>query len=101
MSTSDIVEFTTHPRKNDPVMRVLDDFQNKWSLHILWAIHRGCSRFNDLLRILVVSPTLLRDRLRELELLGYVERRKRDYGLTERGLAVARILAHLEAAERR
>ncbi|MCX7799431.1 MAG: helix-turn-helix transcriptional regulator [Fimbriimonadales bacterium] len=98
MSASEAVELSTHPRKNDPVMRVLDDFQNKWSLHILWAVHRGATRFNDLLRILVVSPTLLRDRLRELELLGYVERRERDYRLTERGLSVARVLSHLESA---
>ncbi|MEJ5169494.1 MAG: helix-turn-helix domain-containing protein [Fimbriimonadales bacterium] len=97
MSTGETIEFNTHPGRNDPVIRVLDDFQAKWSLHILWAIHRGVCRFNDLLRILVISPTLLRDRLRDLEQGGYVLRHGRSYGLTRKGIAVARVLAHLEA----
>jgi len=98
MSTGETLEFNTHPGRQDPVIRVLDDFQAKWSLHILWAIHRGVCRFNDLLRVLVISPTLLRDRLRDLEMAGYVEHQGRTYGLTRKGVTVARALAHLEAA---
>jgi DNA-binding HxlR family transcriptional regulator len=41
----------------------------------------------------------LRDRLRELEILGYVVRRGREYLLAEKGSVLAEVLSQLEASQ--
>lgn len=71
----------------------LDVLCERWSLLIVREVLQGVRRFGQLQRALGVSRNVLTDRLRKLEALGVLERRRyRDdldwyeYCLTERGL---------------
>lgn len=71
----------------------LDVLCERWSLLIVREVLRGVHRFGQLQRALGVSRNVLTDRLRKLEALGVLERRRyrddlgwSEYRLTERGL---------------
>jgi len=71
----------------------LDVLCERWSLLIVREVLQGVHRFGQLQRALGVSRNVLTDRLRKLEALGVLERRRYrddvpwyDYCLTDRGL---------------
>lgn len=77
----------------------------KHALAVIYAIFtENPSRFSDLRRRTGVNPRTLTDRLRELEEAGIISRRayneippRVEYGLTEKGKALARIFESLES----
>ncbi|MDA0350893.1 MAG: helix-turn-helix domain-containing protein [Chloroflexi bacterium] len=83
-----------------PIARSLDLIGDRWTILVLRDLHRGRTRFADLLRSLDgVSPNLLSARLKTLEREGLVERRlycqhppRAEYVLTERGEAFGPVL---------
>lgn len=76
-----------------PVAMAAELLCNRWTVVLLRELIAGSTRFNDLRRgVPKMSPTLLSQRLKELELAGVLERRAVagerglfDYHLTEAG----------------
>jgi len=83
-----------------PIARSLDLLGDRWTILVLRDLHRGRTRFADLLRSLEgISPNLLSARLKSLEHEGLVERRlycqhppRAEYVLTECGSEFAPVL---------
>lgn len=77
-----------------PVAMAAEVLCTRWTVVLLRELVAGSTRFNDLRRgVPKMSPTLLSQRLKELELAGIVERREVksekgvfEYRLTESGL---------------
>ena len=70
-----------------PMALATEIIGERWTLLILRELMLGSSRFNDIHRgVPRISPTLLTQRLRALEVAGIVERRDAGgYGVTEAG----------------
>ena len=70
-----------------PMALATEVIGERWTLLILRELMLGSSRFNDIHRgVPRISPTLLTQRLRALEVAGIVERRDAGgYGVTEAG----------------
>jgi DNA-binding HxlR family transcriptional regulator len=89
----------------DKFQTAMDLLGKRWTGLIIQSIHSRPLRFSRLKEVLeVVGDKMLTERLKELEEAGIVERRVLDrpvlrveYGLTEKGRALTRVLA---AAER-
>ncbi len=83
-----------------PIARSLDLVGDRWTILVLRDLHRGCTRFADLLRSLDgISPNLLSARLKTLEREGLVERRlysehppRAEYVLSDGGRAFGPVL---------
>jgi DNA-binding HxlR family transcriptional regulator len=74
----------------------------KWNGFIIHALLDGPMRFNELLTRVPLTPKLLSDRFRELELEGIVKRNvfvevpvRIEYELTEKGYALRDIFTHI------
>lgn len=86
-----------------PLMAALDLLGRRWALRVLWELRDGRLGFRDIqARCDRMSSSVLRDRLRELETAGLVERGDDEgYVLTKVGRSLGRAIAPLEAwAER-
>ena len=76
-----------------PLSMAAEVLCTRWTMVLMRELVAGSTRFNDLRRgVPKMSPTLLSQRLKELELAGIVERREVrgdkgifDYRLTEAG----------------
>jgi DNA-binding HxlR family transcriptional regulator len=83
-----------------PVEQVLNAVGAKWTPMVVLLLAGGTRRFGELRRALPgLSPRVLTDRLRTLELLGFLTRTvhaevppRVDYVLTARGVQLARML---------
>jgi len=81
-----------------PIMAVLDLLGQRWSLRILWELHQnGTGSFRALQKFCGdISPTVLNTRLSDLRMAGIIEHRDREgYAITEKGLALGRIIEQL------
>jgi DNA-binding HxlR family transcriptional regulator len=85
-----------------PSRAVIEMIADKWSILILWALHRdGTLRYGQLQRTVGgISQKMLTQTLRELERNGLVERTvievvppQVEYSLTELGLSLRRVLS--------
>jgi DNA-binding HxlR family transcriptional regulator len=103
----------SEPEAESPVcqhfQRAAELIAKRWTPQIVRSLLAGSSRFSDLrASIPQISDRLLSDRLKELEAGGIVTRKvtpsmpvRIDYGLTERGLDLYRVMDELGAwAER-
>lgn len=64
-----------------PVAKAAELFCERWTPLILRDLHGGSTRFSELQRgVPLMSPTLLSQRLKQLEAEGVIERRKPDKG---------------------
>ncbi len=85
------------------VRRAADLLERRWVLQVVVAAHAGAVRFNEFGEAVVgISPRMLAARLRDLEHAGMIERNVIpdsppgvEYRLTERGRALAPIVAAL------
>ncbi len=82
-----------------PVARAAEILGKRWTLLILRDLHGGCRHFNELRKgVPLISPSLLSQRLKELEAAGVVERRcgeggrSPEYHLTAAGCETAAIV---------
>lgn len=78
-----------------PVMATLDLLNQRWNLRIVRTLLAGKRRFNEISRENGINPRTLRDRLRDLEEEGIIDRfvvstmpPNVEYSLTEKGLAL-------------
>ena len=85
-----------------PANAALSLLSERWTLHIVRALLDGRKRFNEIARILGVSPATLRERLRALEEQDVVVRTvisamppNVEYALTPKGLALNGIFEQL------
>ncbi|MDM7324284.1 MAG: helix-turn-helix domain-containing protein [Thermus sp.] len=83
--------------------KVLKVLARRGAPEVLFALSRGTSRFSDLETFLGLSPRTLAERLRELHLLGFVQRQaypevppRVEYVLTPRGKRVLEFLGVLD-----
>jgi DNA-binding HxlR family transcriptional regulator len=80
------------------ITRLLDALGRRWSLRILWELHRADSTLT--FRALQgacggVSPTVLNERIRDLRALGIVAAGADGYALSRAGRTLAQSLSHL------
>lgn len=76
-----------------PVAQAAEIVAERWTPLILRELLCGSRRFNDLRRgVPLMSPSLLSQRLKELEDAGVVERRGADYELTPAGQALRPVI---------
>ena len=69
-----------------PIMVLLDQLGQKWTLRILWELRAGRLTFRELhSRCENVSPTLLNKRLKELRELKLISHEAGGYGYTRLG----------------
>lgn len=91
-------------RSGRPVMKLLDVLGRRWSLRVLWELHRagGPLTFRALQAAAgELSPSVLNARLPELRELGIIEAGADGYRLTPAGIELGAILLGLTAwAER-
>jgi DNA-binding HxlR family transcriptional regulator len=80
-----------------PVMVLLDVLGRRWALRILWELRATEHTFRGLQDACGgVSPTVLNERLRELQELGLVERGETGYGLSKDGHELEELLIPLD-----
>lgn len=79
-------------------------FGDAWTLLIVGALSGATRRFNDLQRILGISPTTLTDRLKKLESYGLIVQEKQTvdqlsviYRLTEKGKNMLPVLNAIDS----
>lgn len=78
-------------------MVVFDLLGKKWSLRILWELHKERLNFRDLQsRCDQLSPTVLNKRLKELREIELVEHHSHGYGLTKSGQELSEHLIQLD-----
>ncbi len=69
-----------------PIMALLDQLGQRWTLRILWELRDGPMTFRELQsRCENVSPTLLNKRLKELREMNLVAHSEGGYDFTELG----------------
>lgn len=79
-----------------PIMALFDLFGRRWALRVVWELLEGEATFRDLAhRCDDVSSSVLRDRLRDLNAAGIVERGDRGYRLTADGRELIELLRPL------
>ena len=83
-----------------PVNAALTLLNGRWTPHIVHELLGGQSHFNEMARAIGVNPRTLRERLKELEDEGIVNRHvvtmmppKVEYSLTEKGRALGDVFA--------
>ncbi|MEM8499711.1 MAG: helix-turn-helix domain-containing protein [Pseudomonadota bacterium] len=81
-----------------PVMVLLDALGKRWTLRLLWELHRnGAGTFRELrARCEDVSPTSLNNRLKELRELNLIELNERGFVLTAQGRSLSLLLKPLD-----
>jgi DNA-binding HxlR family transcriptional regulator len=82
-----------------PITRACEILEPRWTIPILVGLWAGATKFNDLRReVGNISPALLSKRLKELEMMGFVERLSDpatgsvDYLRTEAAIALEPVL---------
>lgn len=92
--------------KNCPATKILQSISKKWALLVLRELHEhGTKRFNDLIHgMAAISPRTLSKRLKELEKLGLISKKRFnetpprvDYTLTRKGKELIQCFKHLNA----
>lgn len=79
-----------------PVMALLDLLGRRWSLRVLWELHRNPLTFRDLQAACgQISPTILNTRLRELRAAAIVAQDDAGYALTGEGVELVKELTGL------
>jgi DNA-binding HxlR family transcriptional regulator len=69
-----------------PIMALLDLLGRRWSLRVIWELHRAPLGFRELQAACGgISPTILNTRLRELRSAGVVTLADTGYALTPEG----------------
>lgn len=72
-----------------PIMALLDLLGRRWSLRVLWELHRAPATFRELqVRCEGVSPSVLNTRLGELREARLLESGEGGYQLSTLGLAL-------------
>lgn len=82
---------------------IVDVLNQRWTLMVITQLFAGPKRFNSLAKSTKINPNTLRERLRELEIAGFVRREVQstmpprvEYRLSERGQDIGVILNQLE-----
>jgi|CXWL01.1.fsa_nt_gi DNA-binding HxlR family transcriptional regulator len=77
---------------------VFEMLNQRWTLMVLRELSRGRQRFNELSKRAHINPNTLRDRLREMESLGIINREvissippNVEYFLTDKGTELCRV----------
>ena len=92
--------------KTCPITKILNCISKKWTLLILRELHNnGTKRFNSLIREMKnISPRTLSKRLKELEKLGLVSKKRFneipprvEYSLTNKGKELIKCFKYLDA----
>lgn len=79
-----------------PIMASLDLLGRTWALGIVWQLRQGPLSFSELqLRCENISPTLLTNRLKELQQTNLVEKNIQGYQLTTIGLELFKVISPL------
>jgi DNA-binding HxlR family transcriptional regulator len=79
-----------------PVLDVLDLLERRWALRLTWELRRDALTFSQLRKRTGVSPSVLSQRLRDLDDAGVIDRhRDGRYRLSGAGRELARILYEL------
>lgn len=79
-----------------PIMALLDLMGRTWSLGIIWQLQQGPLSFSELqLNCESISPTLLTNRLKELQQTKLVEKSLQGYQLTPIGLELFQVISPL------
>jgi DNA-binding HxlR family transcriptional regulator len=69
-----------------PIMALLDLLGRRWSLRVIWELHRKPRTFRDLQAACGgISPTILNTRLAELRDADIIAQQDTGYGLTTEG----------------
>ncbi|MBP6012994.1 MAG: helix-turn-helix transcriptional regulator [Alphaproteobacteria bacterium] len=69
-----------------PIMALLDLLGRRWSLRVIWELHRKPLTFRDLQTACGdISPTILNTRLAELRDADIIAQREAGYALTTEG----------------
>lgn len=93
----------TNPRNPCPISPVVDIVFSRWTTPILWTLNQdGPLRFVELERIIMITPKVLTQRLRQLERDGLVTRAyhaevppRVEYEITALGRSLAPVFAAL------
>jgi DNA-binding HxlR family transcriptional regulator len=92
--------------RKGPCKSALDILNPRFSLHVVDALRTKALHFNELARRIGLSSNTLRQRLKMLEAEGIVARKVESvmpphvsYRLTEKGRALAEVLAHIRKWE--
>lgn len=79
-----------------PIMAALDLLGRTWALGIVWQLRHGSLSFSDLQQCCEnISPTLLTNRLKELQQTNLVDKNMQGYQLTAIGLELFKVIAPL------
>lgn len=89
--------------KTCPITRILGYLGKKWMLIILRELQSGEMRFNGFMKIDGINSRILSRRLKELEKLGLVSRKRFaeipprvEYSLTEKGKSLVRCFKYVD-----
>ena len=76
-----------------PIMALLDLLGRTWSLGIIWHLSNAPCTFRQLQTLCEnISPTLLNNRLKELQATLIIEKTSTGYGLTEQGIQLFQLI---------
>ena len=79
-----------------PVMALLDLLGRTWALGIIWQLRQGALSFSELQTCCEnISPTLLSNRLKELQQTKLIEKSLQGYQLTPIGLELFHVISPL------
>ncbi|MGJ8527618.1 winged helix-turn-helix transcriptional regulator [Maritalea sp.] len=74
-------------------MVLFDLLGRRWSMGVLWNLSDGPRTFRDLqTRCGSASPTVLNTRLKELRIVGLIEKTEKGYALTPKGEELYKLL---------
>jgi DNA-binding HxlR family transcriptional regulator len=77
-----------------PIMALLDLLGRTWALGIIWQLREQSCTFTELqVRCEAISPTLLNNRLKELQATLFIEKNLQGYALTPLG---AELFSYIE-----
>lgn len=80
-----------------PIMVLLDQLGQRWTLRILWELRNERLTFRQLqTNCGELSPTVLNKRLKDLRELGLVDHEAEGYGYTRLGRELGEILASMD-----
>ncbi len=92
----------TKPKKDHPIVGLLDSLGRRWSLRIIWELQEGPVKFRALRKACDgVSPSVLNTRVAELRRLHLVKKTDKGYALTADGKSLAGQLQELDHWARR
>lgn len=79
-----------------PIMALIDLLGRTWALGIIWQLNKGSMSFSELqLCCENISPTLLTNRLKELQQTKLIEKNLQGYQLTPIGLELFHVISPL------